>query len=67
MNQNSKCIYVNLSTVLPEFVELPVKHYCSQYTCCKVGYRHAYPHSVRAEEQRQYEQTWYKYQNLTAQ
>lgn len=53
--------------MFPEFIELPVKHYGSQYACCKVGYRHAYPYSVRTEEQRQDEQTRYQYKNLTAQ
>ena len=55
-----------LRTVFSEFVELSVEHNGSHYTCCNIGYRHAYPYSVRTEEQRQDEQTRYQYKNLTA-
>lgn len=53
--------------MFPEFIELPVKHYGSHYTCCNIGYRHAYPYSVRTEKQRENKQTRDKYKNLTAQ
>ena len=50
-----------------ELVKLSVQHYCGQYACCQVGYRHAYPYAMRTEKQWQDEQTWYKNQNLAAQ